>query len=43
MSNIAKYLFETSALKVSPNDKPFWYTSRKNRTILYQCRIPIWK
>lgn len=29
MSNLVKYLFETNAVKVCENDKPFWYTSGK--------------
>lgn len=29
MSNLISYLFETNAVKVCPNDKPFWYTSGK--------------
>lgn len=27
MSNIVSYLFKTNAVKVAPNDKPFWLTS----------------
>lgn len=29
MSNLTKYLFQTNAFKISPEDKPFWYTSGK--------------
>lgn len=29
MSNLMSYLFETNAIKVCPNNKPFWYTSGK--------------
>lgn len=29
MSNLMSYLFETSAVKVCPDNKPFWYTSGK--------------
>lgn len=29
MSNITTYLFQTNALKICPEDKPFWYTSGK--------------
>ena len=29
MSNLVSYLFKTNAFKVCPNNKPFWYTSRK--------------
>ena len=29
MSNLISDLFETKALKVSPYDQPFWYTSGK--------------
>ena len=27
MNNLTSYLFETDAIRVSPADKPFWYTS----------------
>ncbi len=29
MSNLVSYLFETHALKICPDNKPFWYTSGK--------------
>ena len=29
MSNLVSYLFETNALKICPDNKPFWYTSGK--------------
>lgn len=29
MSNVTSYLFETKALKICPENKPFWYTSGK--------------
>ena len=29
MSNIITYLFQTNAFKISPENKPFWYTSGK--------------
>lgn len=29
MSNIVSYLFETNALRICPENKPFWYTSGK--------------
>lgn len=29
MNNIKNFLFETKALKICPQDKPFWYTSGK--------------
>ena len=29
MSNLVNYLFQTKALKISPENKPFWYTSGK--------------
>ena len=29
MSNIMSYLFETNAVKICPDEKPFWYTSGK--------------
>ena len=29
MNNIVSYLFETNALKICPDNKPFWYTSGK--------------
>ena len=29
MSDLVSYLFKTNALRVSPADKPFWYTSGK--------------
>ena len=29
MSNIAEYLFKTDAIKICPENKPFWYTSGK--------------
>lgn len=29
MSNIVSYLFETNALRICPDNKPFWYTSGK--------------
>ena len=29
MSNLTTYLFQTNAFKISPADKPFWYTSGK--------------
>lgn len=29
MNNLKSYLFETNALKICPNDKPFWLTSGK--------------
>ena len=29
MSSIAEYLFKTEAIKISPADKPFWFTSGK--------------
>ncbi len=29
MSDLVKYLFETTAFRVCPNNKPFWYTSGK--------------
>ena len=29
MNNIANLLFETKALKICPENKPFWYTSGK--------------
>ena len=29
MSNLVKYLFETNAFKICPENKPFWYTSGK--------------
>lgn len=29
MNNIVSYLFETNALRICPDNKPFWYTSGK--------------
>ena len=29
MSNLVSYLFETNALRICPDNKPFWYTSGK--------------
>lgn len=29
MSNLVPYLFETNALRICPDNKPFWYTSGK--------------
>ena len=29
MSNLISYLFETNALRICPDNKPFWYTSGK--------------
>ncbi len=29
MSNLVSYLFKTNALKICPDNKPFWYTSGK--------------
>lgn len=29
MSNLVQYLFETNALRICPDNKPFWYTSGK--------------
>lgn len=29
MSNVISYLFETNALRICPENKPFWYTSGK--------------
>ncbi len=29
MNDLVKYLFETTAFRVCPNNKPFWYTSGK--------------
>ena len=29
MSEVTSYLFETNALKICPENKPFWYTSGK--------------
>ena len=29
MSNLIKYLFQTNAFKICPENKPFWYTSGK--------------
>ena len=29
MSNLVSYLFETNALKICPDNEPFWYTSGK--------------
>ena len=29
MSDLVSYLFETNAVKVCPDNKPFWYTSGK--------------
>lgn len=29
MSNLITYLFQTNAFRISPEDKPFWYTSGK--------------
>lgn len=29
MASIAEYLFKTDAVKICPENKPFWYTSGK--------------
>ena len=43
MSKIVSYLFKTNALRICEENKPFWYTSRKNWTLLYKHTFFIWK
>lgn len=43
MNQAISYLFQTNAIRFCEENKPFWYTSRKNRTIFYQYPFCLWK